>query len=483
MRESRGPRTLVVSVLPVPDGGTAAVTALGMRAWGLAQGLLAHGHDVGIVALADEARPPTTTHGVVVTTVQHHPDWPAVLAEADAVVMLYCSDAAHEITESARADLLVVLDVYVPWIVETAARQSPDLVRDYGPFLDEVRRWNEVLMRGDVFLCASQVQRHYYVGVLSALGGVNPFTYGRLRMLEVPFGLDEKAPPQAVELANPYRDLGLPQDSFILLWFGAIYPWFDIDPVLLAVQVLAAEDPNVHFVVVGGRNPWVPDELYGRGYHYARRVLAPLQDGQVHFVAWVPFEERLQWYAHADVVVSLNTPGLENDYSWRTRMADYVGAQRPVVTNGGDPLSERVLAAGGGFRTDGTAEDLADVIRTLRNKPVLTKEAVVALADLRAEWSWASTTRDLAHELTTLGTPWAEEDSFVREHHGPRRWARPRGVEAALLTAAHVLRRLKEERAAGTVAVMRDRSLPRLRRLAHARPSRFAELLSSRASR
>jgi len=455
----------VVSVLPVPDGGAALVTTVGMRSWGLAQGLLRHGHDVSVAFLCDDPGEPLVVDGLSVSPLRHHPDWREVLVGFDAVVVLYCSDAAHEITGLARPDLLVVLDVYFLWTVETAALLSPDLRRDYGPFLDEVERWNEVLKRGDVFLCAGESQRHYYVGALSALGVVNPFTYDRLKLLEVPFGLDDRDAAKSSTLPDPYRALGIEEPAFVMLWFGAIYPWFDIDPVLEAVLTLVADDPDVHFVVVGGRNPWVSDELYGRGLPHARGALAPHAGTQVHFVDWVPYHDRFQWYVHADVIVSLNKPGLENDYSCRTRVADYVSAQRPLITNGGDALSDRVLAVGGGFPTNGDARDLIDVVLALQQEPALTETASAALAALRTEWSWASTTRELSDVLATGDAPWAAEDAFVRAHHGPRRWSRPQGVEAALLDLAHVMRRVREEGVAGTTTVLRDRMSPRVAHL------------------
>jgi len=457
-------RTLVVSVLPVPDGGTAPVTGLGMRAWGLAKGLAAHGHEVEVLVLSDDTRALFTHDGLSVTTEPHHPDWERVLAGFGAVVVLYCSDAAHEITGVVAPEVVVVLDVYVPWYVENAARRSTDVRREYGRYLEDAARWNEVLVRGDIFLCASTTQQHFYLGVLSALGGVNPVTYDRLQVLEVPFGIDPRpvAPP---DLIDPYRALGIPEGAFVLLWFGAIYPWFDIDPVLRAVQELTAESDDVHFVVVGGRNPWMFDDDYERGYARARHVLAPQEGTQAHFLDWVAYEERLAWYACADVLVSLNTPGLENLYSWRTRLADYIAAAKPVISNGGDPLGEQILAAGGAFRVSDRAEDLAEVVRGLRARPELLVRASTALAAMRDQFSWRETTACLAGALEAFPASYAVEEAFVRQHHLTRRLARPQGAELKLLSAAHLVGRVRAEGAHGTVEVLWDRLAPRVAHL------------------
>jgi len=458
----RRSRTLVISVLPVPDGGSAPVTSLGMRAWGLAQGLRSHGHDVAVLVLSDDVRAPFSHDGLQVLTEPHHPEWPEVLLGFEVVIVVYCSDAAHEITGVVEADVIVVLDLFAPWYVEAAARRSADPRSEYGPYLDDVTRWNEVLVRGDVFLCTNATQQHYYVGVLSALGGVNPFTYDNLNILEVPFGIDDRPVPAARALVNPYRSLGIPTESFVLLWFGAIYPWFNIHPVLEAVMALTAESHDLHFVVVGGQNPWVSDEVYGRGYAHARQVLGHLVGTQAHFVDWVSYDERMQWYAHAGVVVSLNTAGLENRYSWRTRLVDYVAAQQPVITNGGDPLGDQVLASGGGFHSANDAQELVEVVRRLRAQPALIVDARSALAQLRSRFAWGQTTKELALLLDTIDPPYANEDKFARSNHLPRRLSRPTGTEQVFLHAAHLLRRFREEGLHGMTAVLRDRTIPRL---------------------
>ncbi len=428
-----------------------------------------------MLVLSDAAREPFLHEGLRVSTQHHHPDWRRVLAGFEAVLVLYCSDAAYEITGVVGSEVVVVLDVYVPWYVETAARGTVDLRREYGHFLNDVARWNEVLVRGDVFLCANPAQHDFYLGVLSALGSVNPLTYEHLRVIEVPFGVDAR-PVAADDLPNPYTSLGVPGDAFVLLWFGAMYPWFDIDPVLEAVQALAAELGDLHFVVVGGRNPLVPDADYGRGYARARAALAPLDGSQVHFVDWVAYDTRREWYSHADVAVTFNVQGLENRYSWRTRLADFVAAELPVITNGGDPLGEDVLAAGGAFRSADRAEDLVEVVRRLHERPAPLADARAALADLHPRFSWRASTSELADLLDVIEPSHAREEAFVRLHHLSRRSSRPRGVERALLGAAHVLRRVREEGVSGTAAVLQDMAAPRLidlrRRWHEGRPDR-----------
>ena len=48
----------------------------------------------------------------------------------------------------------------------------------------------------------------------------------------------------------------------------------------------------------------------------------------------------LNWYLGSDAVVLINNIGMENTLAWRTRLVDYVWADLPIVTNGGDPMSD-----------------------------------------------------------------------------------------------------------------------------------------------
>jgi glycosyltransferase involved in cell wall biosynthesis len=54
----------------------------------------------------------------------------------------------------------------------------------------------------------------------------------------------------------------------------------------------------------------------------------------------VSFDQRADWYLDSDAVILINKIGVENTMAWRTRLVDYVWADLPIITNGGDPLSE-----------------------------------------------------------------------------------------------------------------------------------------------
>lgn len=467
---------MVVSVQPVPDSTSGHVTGLGMRAWGVAQGLRLHGAEVTVLVLDDEPRDDVNRDGVIVRTSRHHPDWTLLLDKVDVVVVLFCVDAGHEIALDARPDLVVVLDAYVPWHLETLARRAGDVTAEYGRFWSERQRHNETLLRGDLFLCASREQRHYYTGILSALGVINPFSYDDPRVLEVPFGTAPSTGPPPPMGSDPYRTLGIAPGDFVLLWFGGVYPWFDFTPVAAAVQTLLARDDRLHFVLVGGQNPWALEQPFDAAWARARDLLAGLDDSRVHLVDWVEHEARHAWYAGATATVSLNAPGLESILSWRTRLADFVAAGLPVITNGGDAFGDLLLAEGAALRTATDGGDLADVVIELHDRPALLMNARAALAALSERFSWGETTRCLAQRLSTGDSPYAREEQFVNAHHLPRLLHRPGPVERQLLQAAHTLRRLREEGVTGVMAIAQDRARAWARTRA-GRPDRYTNAM------
>jgi glycosyltransferase involved in cell wall biosynthesis len=137
---------------------------------------------------------------------------------------------------------------------------------------------------------------------------------------------------------------------------------------LIDAVALANQSVPVKLVVVGARNPFTqhPDFLakYFQVEQYAARPehrhLVILQD-------WVAFDDRADWYADADLVVVVNKQGDENELCWRTRLVDFVWGNVPILTNGGDPLGERLIAAGAAARFRGLdpqvmAEDLISLL-------------------------------------------------------------------------------------------------------------------------
>ena len=395
-----GGRVLVISYGPPPVPGVAAVEGGGLRCWGLARGLVTADPSLAVMLAIpdwyDLPLPPT--HDGVRLVRWSREAIAGLVADYDMVIVSYClGDDSVRIAEAVRPHQMLVLDAYVPIHVEMCARRSANKDREFADFERERRNWETVLRRGDLFLCASEPQRLYYLGVLATIGRINPLTYDEDPVRIVPYGVHPEEPQPR---RQPCTELAGRSDAWKLLWFGGVYPWFDIAGLLEAVKRLDAIHPT-RLIVVGARNPFVRNDDFDRCHEQflelvGRPDVAPL----VHLVDWVQFHDRGDWYLDADLTILANQPGIENAVAWRTRVVDYLWARTPVATNGGDPIGEELIAAGAAVRIDaadpaGTAATIAAVLRD----PAALAAMRERCAELREKYLWPTVVAPLVEAI------------------------------------------------------------------------------------
>ena len=401
-----GARVLVVSYGPPPVPGVAAVEGGGLRCWGLARGMTTAGPGLSVtLAIPDwhQVTLPPAHEGVRIVRWSRE-SIAALVADYEVVVASYClGDDSARIADAMRPHQKLVLDAYVPIHVEMCARRSAHPERELVDFERERRTWEQVLCRGDLFLCASEQQRLYYLGVLGAIGRINPLTYDDDPVRIVPYGVHPEEPRAA---SHPCSDLVDRQDAWKLLWFGGVYPWFDIAGLLEAVRLLDRIHPT-RLVVVGSRNPFVRNDDFDRCHdRFLELVRQPEVSPLVHLVDWVQFHDRGNWYLDADMTILANQPGIENAVAWRTRVVDYLWARVPVATNGGDPIGEELIAAGAAVRIDAadphrTAATIAAVLRDPQARAAMRERSGV----LREKYLWPRAVAPLVEAITATRSP------------------------------------------------------------------------------
>jgi glycosyltransferase involved in cell wall biosynthesis len=245
---------------------------------------------------------------------------------------------------------IVIADIYDPMHLEQL-EQGRDLSDDQrAQVVDAVTAvLSTQLRRGDFFLCASQRQRHFWLGHLAAIGRLSPTVYDadpttRSLLAVAPFGLSGK-PPQRT--GPGLRDtLGLGPRDKVVLWAGGVYSWFDPLTLLDAVHALRVEHPDLRLVFLGMRhpNPDVPEMgMAGQTRRLAQTL--GLTGEQVFFnETWVPYADRQNWLLDADAGVTTHFEHVETTFAFRTRVLDYLWAGLPIVTTDGDAFAELVAA-------------------------------------------------------------------------------------------------------------------------------------------
>ena len=252
-----------------------------------------------------------------------------------------------------RPDKVTVVDVYDILHLEALELSKRASDGSRAAHVDaSLRALNDQVGLGDFFICASEKQRDYWIGHLSALGRVNAATYGSDPLLRrlvdvVPFGL----PPAAPRRSGPGPRGSIPgigADDDVVLWAGGIYDWFDPVTLVRAIDRLRTRRPQVRLVFMGTRhpNPEVPEMAMA---YEARRHARSLGIEGTHVFfneGWVDYDSRQNWLLDADVGVSTHFDHAETAFAFRTRLLDYLWAGLPVVATSGDAFAEMILREG-----------------------------------------------------------------------------------------------------------------------------------------
>jgi GT2 family glycosyltransferase/glycosyltransferase involved in cell wall biosynthesis len=335
-----GRRVLVIS----NDVVNARMAGPGIRAWEMAH-VLARSHPVTLAVPNDD--PPAVESFRIAS---YHSKKGTGLRELarEHDVLIVQGFVLHLFPYLAEMGKLLVVDLYDPFTLENLHTFSQDPIEErtavHRAHLDVL---NAQICAGDFFLCASERQRDYWLGMLAANNRVNPHQYDAdptLRCLidVVPFGVPAD-PPQATNRALKGVHPGIGTEDRVILWGGGIWEWFDPLTAIRAVERIRQSRPDVKLVFMGVKhpNPLVPDmAMTGRAMDLAAEL--ELDGSGVFFNEWVPYAERQNYLLEADVGISLHSDHLETRFSFRTRVLDYIWAGLPIVCTRGDAVGEMV---------------------------------------------------------------------------------------------------------------------------------------------
>jgi len=248
---------------------------------------------------------------------------------------------------------------------------------------------------GNILLCANEQQKNFYLGALFGQKAISPIRYESIPPIVVaPFGIDliDDFKPRHKPISDHLNGLSVKK----ILWFGGVYPWFDIRTLIDAVALINRKTP-CHLTIVGARNPFnhhpdfvrISEEVVAASKRKSLQSLVWVAD-------WVSYHDRFDWYFDADLLVTLNQEGIENAFAWRTRVVDYLGSKRPFATNGGDPLSEKLIDMGLAIRIQTSSpEKLAEgILRALTAADGRQVDSI-ALEELRNSLSWDKVGKDV----------------------------------------------------------------------------------------
>jgi glycosyltransferase involved in cell wall biosynthesis len=362
-----------------------------IRAWHIASALAAS-HQVELVTSGACTHSAATGFGLRQVTTA---DVAALVPDTD--IWVVQGSVLNDFPVIARSSAVIVVDLYDPYHLENL-----ELSRELEPpdRITQVHNATTVLnlsmVRGDFFLTASVKQRDFWLGALAALGRVNPATYDADPSLAhlvavVPFGIDD-APPQrsASALRGVVPGIG-PQDA-VLLWAGGLYNWFDPQTLVRAIDQVRRRRDDVRLVFMGGQHP-NPDVPAMRVALETRQLADDLDlTGRWVFFndGWVPYDQRANFLAEADIGVSTHLDHIETSYSFRTRILDYLWAGLPIIATDGDVFGELIRELGlGAAVPPGDADALAAAVLELLDDDARRGAAASAASRAATEYRWS----------------------------------------------------------------------------------------------
>ncbi len=315
----------------------------GIRAWNIASEL-AREHEVRLVSLtrAELDDPAFSIEEVGTDDLAELVEW------CDIFVFQGWVLGAHE-PAFARDDRIFVVDVYDPMHLEQLEQGKDDGEHNRRRSISgAVEILNDQLLRGDFFLCASDKQRDFWLGSLASLGRINAAVYDhdetlRSQIAVVPFGIPA-APPARSRAAIKGVMPGVGADDPVILWGGGVYNWFDPLTLIRAVDQLRGRVPNVKLVFLGMRHPnaEVPEMRMAVAARELAAELGLVGSTVIFNEQWVAYEDRQNYLLDADVAVTTHLHHIETEFSFRTRVLDYLWAGLPTVATSGDSLADLI---------------------------------------------------------------------------------------------------------------------------------------------
>jgi len=290
----------------------------------------------------------------------------------------------------------LIIDIYDPYNLATLAEYGGEPIKKQLETFESVHNiFNEQFYYGDFFICASERQRDFWLGMLAALGRVNPYSYRQdpsLRKLidVVPFGLPCNEPVHTKNVLKG-KVSGIGKNDTVILWGGGIYNWFDPITLVRAMALVAEarDDIKLFFMGIRHPNPEVrQSDMAGRTIELAKKL--ELYEKNIFFnFGWVDYEERQNYLLESDMGIITHPMHAETRFSFRTRILDYLWAGLPIISTKGDSLSDLVERGGLGITVeDGDEKQLAEAIIKLAGDSDYYRKCAENIKKVSEKYTW-----------------------------------------------------------------------------------------------
>ncbi len=292
------------------------------------------------------------------------PDDPQLaLAIEQASVVIVPAIWVSKIPVLQKTSTPIVIDAYNPFVMESLARGEQNI-----SLLQQALA--VAYLHGDFFICASEQQRDWLLGILEAYGRVNTSSFSAdntLRQLVdvVPYGLPKHIVPSPPKVIKGVWD-GISVNDYVLLWGGGLWKWLDPLTAIKAVGEIWRERRDVRLIFPGTKHPnrEIPESLTlnREAKNLARKL--NLYGKAVFFGDWIPYKNWGKVLAESDIALSLHFDSIETHFAYRSRILEYISADLPVITTRGAATSDLIEQHKLGYVVD--YQDVQGVANAIR---------------------------------------------------------------------------------------------------------------------
>lgn len=344
-----------------------------IRAFEMANALAEAGHTVRLVAATGSRSPDDDGH-----LISDQPSW----RWPDAVV----SPAWSLSPRALSGRHLLIADGVTPLLAELA--ELPKAPRVARRRRTAAARLPLVTARADAILVAGPAQVEWWSQHVRHRFGTP--------LLNVPFGI-----PEDPRFDQREQISGVPHDWAVVMWWGGVWPWLDLETLLAARARLGSVPVSV--VVPTVPRPGAATATYTEAdlIEASRRYgLAPPQ--VVALDRWIPYHQRHRVLNRSSLIAVLHRPSDEGTLSFRTRALDGVWAGVPLLLTEGGEVSRLARRHGwGGVVPAGDIGATAAAMRLLLGEREQHRVRA-AIANSRDDWRWSNVVEPLLRTLPTL---------------------------------------------------------------------------------
>lgn len=336
-----------------------------------------------------------------------------------ATICFFPSDIASTFPELGETSAHLVIDGYDPLLIEWLSLMG-NL-----PIGEQLARWHKrtldlaVQFRiGDFFVCASERQRDWWLGMLEAHRRINPATIAAdpsLRNLidTLPYGLrSDRLPPHRPVVKGVWK--GIAANDHLILWGGGLWTWLDPLTAIRAVAQIWQQRQDVKLIFPGSKHPNPNLANIPTHAEAAQRLASELGilDKAVFFGQWLPYEDWPHVLQESSIALSLHFETLETRLAFRSRVLEYIWAGVPIVSTSGDATSELIAKYNLGIIVEPNDVDgvVAAIHHLLGNRG--TQSTQSSLAQARQALAWETTASSL---IRYCQQPWHAADKVLGE--------------------------------------------------------------------